>query len=214
MAAKKWSKVQVAIQSALAAAISITAITKANPGVATYSGADPVNGDYAILKVQGMHQLNKKVVRFANVNGAGNTVELENIDTTLYDTFTSGTFEVITFGTTMATVTGLSASGGDFGFLDTSTIHDNVKTQIPGQAEPLSYQLENLWDVSDAALNALKAASDIQAERAIRFTFSDNAKMCFNGYVGCTLFPVGNAHEVIKTPVSITAEGRPTYYAT
>ena len=70
MAAKKWSKVQVAIQSALAAAISITAITKANPGVATYSGADPVNGDYAILKVQGMHQLNKKVVRFANVNGA------------------------------------------------------------------------------------------------------------------------------------------------
>ena len=74
--------------------------------------------------------------------------------------------------------------------------------------------MENLWDVSDAALNALKAASDIQAERAIRFTFSDNAKMCFNGYVGCTLFPVGNAHEVIETPVSITAEGRPTYYAT
>jgi hypothetical protein len=93
MAAKKWSKVQVAIQSALAAAISITAITKANPGVATYSGVDPVNGDYAILRVQGMHQLNKRVVRFANVNGAGNTVELEGIDTTLFDTFTSGTLK-------------------------------------------------------------------------------------------------------------------------
>jgi hypothetical protein len=33
----KWSQVAVAIQSALATAQTITAISKANPGVATYS---------------------------------------------------------------------------------------------------------------------------------------------------------------------------------
>ena len=214
MAAKKWSKVAVAVQSALAAAVTINSISLASTAVVGYTGTDPVNGDYLLLKVQGMYQVNNRVFRAANVNGAGNTVELEGENSTSYDAFSSGTFQVITFGTTMTTAVGLSASGGEFEFLDTSTIHDSVKTQIPGQAEPASYVFDNLWDPADTALLAFKAASDNQAERAVRFTFAGGEKVLFNGFIGATLLPTGNAHELVKTGVTVTMLGRPTLYAT
>lgn len=214
MAVSLWSNVAIAIQSALAAALTISGITKASPGVVTYVGADPSNGDYIKLTVQGMHQLNERVFRVANVNAGSNTLELEGENTTLYDTFTSGSLEVVTFGTTLATSTGLSASGGDFEFIDTTTIHDSVRKQVPGAAAAAVYSFENIWDPADAGLAALKSASDNKAQRCVRFTFANGAKVVFNGYIGATLLPVGSAQEKVTTPVVITMNGRPTAYST
>lgn len=209
----KWSNVAVAMQSALATALAVTGITKASPGVVSYTGTDPANGDYVYLEIQGMYQLDKRVVRVANVNGAGNTFELEGVDTTLFDTFTSGTAQVITFGTTISSFASLSASGGDFAFLDTTTIHDNIKKQIPGLPNPITYNFENIWDVSDAGQVALKNASDNQLLRAFKFTFATSQKMVFTGYVGHSGTPTGQAQDIVKTPSVITLFGTPTFYS-
>ncbi len=209
----KWSAVAVAMQSALATALTVTAISKASPGVLTYTGTDPSNGDYVKLTIEGMHQVDGRVFRVANVNTGANTFELEGENTTDYDTFSSGTAEVITFGTTMATATGLTAAGGDFDFIDTTTIHDNVRKQVPGLASAATYTFENLWDPGDTALAAMKLASDNQAQRCIKITFANGKKVLFNGYVGCTLLPTGNAQDKVTTSVAITMFGRPTLYA-
>lgn len=76
----------------LAAAQNITGITKANPGVLTYSGSDTyANGDRVLLQnIGGMTELNNKYVRVANVNTGANTFELEGINTTNFTTYTSG----------------------------------------------------------------------------------------------------------------------------
>lgn len=215
MAAKVWSNVAIAVQSALATAVTISGITKANPGVVSWaSGTDPVNGDYVLMKVQGMSQVDYKVVRVANLNGAGNTFEMEGVDSTLYDTFSSGTFEVITFGTTLSVVGGLSASGGDFNFIDITTIHDSVNKQIPGNANSSSFNLTCNWDPADAGLIALKTAADSKAVRCVKFTFADSTKYLFAGYVGATLAPTGSAQQKVETPVVFTVYGRPTAYAT
>jgi len=89
-----------------------------------------------------------------------------------------------------------------------------VKSQIPGAANPITYSFGSIWDISDAGLVALKAASDLKSLRAFRFTFSNGQKMVFNGYVGATNLPVGTAQDKVTTPVVITMFGRPTYYAT
>lgn len=209
-----WSNVAVAIQSALSASQVISDITKASTGVATYVGADPSNGDYILVTSVGMSQVDGRIFRVANVNAGGNTLELEGENTTNYDTFVSGSFEIITFGTTLATATNLSASGGDFDFIDTTTIHEAVRTQIPGTAAPAVYNFENLWDIGDAGLVALKAAADAKAKRAVRITFASGYKTLFNGYIGATLLPVGQAQDKVTTPVVITMHGRPTHYAT
>lgn len=206
----KWSGVAIAIQSALAAADTITAITKASPAVASSTTHGMANGAYAKLTVNGMHQLDGRVVRVANQ--AANTWELEGVDSTLYDTFTSGSSEEVTFGTSLTSASNVTASGGDFDFIDVTTIHDNVKKQIPGNANPIKFDFECLWDPTDAGLIALKAASDASAQRCFKFTFANGKVMVFSGYVGCTLLPTGGAQDVAKTAMTITMFGRPSYY--
>lgn len=209
-----WSNVSVAVQSALAASQTISGITKASPGVVTYVGSDTyANGDYVKITAQGMYQVDGRIFRVANVDGSGNTFELEGENTTSYDTFTSGGAEEVTFGTTLATATSVSASGGDFDFIDTTTIHDNVKKQIPGIASASVFNFENIWDPADAGLVALKAASDAKAQRAFKFTFASGAKVLFVGYVGCSMLPTGSAQDKVTTPVVVTMFGRPTAYS-
>ena len=76
---------------------AITGITKANPAVLTYSGADTYsNGDRVYVQdVVGMTQVNNREFVVANVNAGANTFELTdsdgaNVDSTAYDTYTSG----------------------------------------------------------------------------------------------------------------------------
>lgn len=208
----KWTQVAVAMQSALAAADTITGITKANPGVCTSTSHGMSNGDYVFLSIQGMHQLNDKVVRIANV--AANTFELEGVDTTLFGTFSSGTAEAITFGTSISTVASISAGGGGFDFIDTTTIHDAAKSQTPGLPAAMSYTMDHIWDPADAGQIAMKVASDAQAKRAFKFTFGTGGKIAvFAGYVGFDGAPGGSAQDKVVTQAVITSQGRPTYYA-
>lgn len=82
--------------------LTITAVTKANPGVLTYTGTDPTNGQAVYISgIGGMTELEGVEVFVANVNGGANTFELvdingANINTTAYTTYTTGgTGEVI-----------------------------------------------------------------------------------------------------------------------
>lgn len=208
---RKWSNVAVAMQSAIAADITITNITKASEGVVTATNTLAA-GDYVYLKIQGMFQLDGRVARIKTVSGTSFT--LEGIDTTNFDTFSSGTCAKLTFGTSITTATSLSSSGGDFDFIDTTTIHGNAKTQIPGLPNPSTYTFENIWDVSDAGLIAMKNAADAHAIKAFKFTFGTGGQiMVFAGYVGASLLPGGSAHDKVTTSTVITMNGSPSYYA-
>src|SRR5256885_437268 len=86
-----WLGVSLTVEAIAtrATAKTITAITKANPGVVTSTAHGYANGDYLLLpSIAGMKELNGRMVRAANVTA--NTWELESIDTTNFSTFTSG----------------------------------------------------------------------------------------------------------------------------
>jgi hypothetical protein len=214
---RKWSGVAVAMQSALGTDKTITSIAKGATATVTATH-DFVAGDYVVFDVLGMNEINGRVFRVLSVSttvsfvieGTGGA----SLNTTDFGTFTSGKVNKITFGTSITTATSMSASGGDFDFIDTTTIHDLVKTQVPGSANPLSYQFDNVWDAADAGQIAMKAASDAAAQRAFRFTFGVGGPvMVFNGYVGFTGAPTGSAQDKVVSPATITAFGAPTYYA-
>lgn len=210
-----WTKVLVDVESAAAAEVTISGISKTNPAVVSFNGSLPSDGAYVRINATGMSQVDGRVFRVDNgASGSPDTFELEGCDATLFDTFSAGSFEVITFGTSMTTATGLSASGGDFDFVDITTIHDNIRKQIPGVASPAVYTFESLWDVADTALQAFKVTSDNQRLVAVRFTFANGQKVVFNGYVGATLLPIGQAQDKVTTSVVVTMFGRPTVYAT
>lgn len=207
-----WKNVAVSMQSALATAVTITGITKASPGVVTSVAHGLVDGDIIFLEVEGMHQLNEKVVRVDNKTD--DTFELEGVDTTDFGTFASGTAAKATLGTSITSATTVSASGGDFDFIDTTTIHASTKTQIPGLPSAISYQMEHIWDATDAGQIAMKAASDAQSRRVFKFQFGTGGKiMYFAGYVGFAGIPGGQAQDKVTTQAVITSNGNPTYYS-
>lgn len=76
----------------LNASQAITAITKANPAVVTYSGADSfTNGMRIVINgVVGMTQVNNQEFIVANVNTGANTFQLQGINSTAYTTYSSG----------------------------------------------------------------------------------------------------------------------------
>lgn len=210
--ARKWSNVIVSMQSAIAGTKAISAITNANPGVATSTAHGYSNGNIVWLLAQGMYQLNERPVRVANVTA--NTFELEGIDTSGFPAFTSGTAQLVTLGTNITTATDITASGGDFDFLDTTTIHAAQRSQIPGLPNASTFTFDNIWDVSDAGLLAMKAAGEAQAQRVFLFQFGTGGqKFYFGGYVNASLMPTGQAQQVVKTPAAITMNGFSTVYA-
>lgn len=74
------------------AAQSITGVTRANPAVVTYSGADNFsNGDSVFIDdVVGMTELNGNEYIVANVNTGANTFELQGTDSSAFTAYSSG----------------------------------------------------------------------------------------------------------------------------
>lgn len=76
--------------------LTITGVTKANPGVVTYTGTDPTNGRMVFFAgLGGMTELNGRYGKIANVNAGANTFEIDDpagnpLDTTGFTTYTSG----------------------------------------------------------------------------------------------------------------------------
>ncbi len=208
-----WSDVQVKVGATHGTDLTISAITKANPGVVSYTGTDPTDGDFVILDVKGMTEVTKRVFRVANVNGAGNTFELEDEDTTTYGTFVSGTATPVTAFSQMSTVTDISASGGDPEFADVTTIHDKIRRRVPTVFSPSSYQFGNIFDASDAALARLRAVTKTRTPEAIVFEFSNGMQFCFLAYAAASGAPTGSAQELVKTSVSLESQGLPNVYS-
>jgi hypothetical protein len=204
----RWTKVAVAMQSALGSGQVIDSISKASPGVLAYQGADPANGDYFLLSAQGMREVHNRVVRVANVNAGSNTFELDELNTTGFTTFTSGTMYPLTLGTTFSTLLDWNSEGGEATFDDDSTIHDDIEILAPVRFSAIKYTSTSVWDPSDAALVAASLASDTKAQRAFLFTFSNGKKHGFYGYVGFPFVLGGQAPNKVTTPLTITSQGR------
>jgi hypothetical protein len=48
----------------------------------------------------------------------------------------------------------------------------------------------------------------------VRFSFANAQKVVFEGYIGATLLPTGQAQDKVVTSVAITMFGKPTVYST
>jgi hypothetical protein len=208
-----WSRANIDIGT-FGASQSITSITKANPAVVTYVGADPVNGDYIrISDVVGMTEVNDQIFRVANVNGAGNTLELEDVDSTSFTTFVSGSMEPVTWAASMTTVQDVNSGGGEFQFTDITTIHDALQKRIPTVSSPFTMQLGCLFKPGDAAHVALELANDTKTVRGIRLRFATGDVAAWPAYIGASGIPTGSAQQVVKTNVNFEGQGKPRFWA-
>lgn len=207
----KWTGVGVDVQTALASALTITAISKASEAVITATNSLTA-GAYVLIICNGMNQMNYRVVRVKTPTGTNFVAE--GVDSTNFDTFTSGTAQLITFGASASTFVDVNMSGGEAESIDVTTVHDTVKKEIPGAKSAVSVAISSLWDPTDAALVQLKAADDIGAIRAIQLRFTSGARVLFAAYPSAPLLPTGSTGDKVQTPVSLKLAGPAQAYST
>lgn len=211
------SGLAMAMQSATGATKTLTAISKAAPGIFTGTH-DFIAGDLVLLEVQGMKEVNNRVFQVLSVSTTV-SFQLEAIDgtgaldTTLFTAFTSGTAKKLTFGTAIEGVQGFTPSGGEPKFVDTTTVNDLVDTQKVVGATARSYGLTFLWDPDNAGQAAMQAAFTADSPKAFKITWPNGKFMMFYGSVGFSGMVGGASQGVTTTPASVALLGAPTYGA-
>lgn len=211
MTIKTNSGLKLFMESAIATAKTISGITKAAPGVVSSTTHGFTNNDIVLLEVQGMVELNGRLFKVVNV--AADTFQLAGvdgttgIDTTLYNTFSSGTAKKVTLGTSITGVQEFTFSGGDIKTVDTTTVNDLVDTQIVVGAAAQAADLTMQWDPSSAAQQAMIAAFQTRANKGFKVMWPDGAFVLWYGTVGYTGAPGGGKQGVTTSPAKITMLG-------
>jgi len=193
---------------------AVTNITKANPGVLTYSGADSftLGGYAAITDVFGMTDLEDALVKIGTVDTGGNTFILEDQNTTGYATFVSGNVAPVTIDTEITAATGFSISGGEQQFAEYTYLWDKITRKMPTTKSGMTIEIPSIWDPSDAASVAVLAASDAASKRAFKVVLPDGLEMMFFGYIASSGLPnVQDINSVMTTTFTISAASRVRY---
>lgn len=204
----------VAIASGYGSAKTITAITNANPGVATSAAHGFTDGD--ILEVtSGWSRLTNKIVR---VDGAATgTYQLEGIDTSSTSVYGAGggtgTAREITGWTQLAQIVGSTSSGGEQQFLNYQFLEADAESRIPTFKSAAGIQFTVADDPTLPGYILAKAANDDRVPRAIRVTLSNGAILLYNAYVSLSTIPSLTVNELMTIEVTLSLTAEPVRYA-
>ena len=214
MAAKLPDGAIVSLATTFGSAVTISAISNANPGVVTATAHGFSNGDLVLI-TSGWSNLNNRVVRVAS--SLTNTFALEGIDTSSTTLFPAGsgagTATKITAFTQISQIMGFTTSGGDQQFANYSFLEQNFETQIPTIFSAQSISLDIADDATLAGYVALKAASDARASRALKLAMPDGSSILYQGYVSLNETPTLTKGQVMQVKATFSLQGRPTRYA-
>lgn len=150
-------KVEVALT--FSSALSPTAVTKANPSVATLTSHGMSDGAVGYWTITaGMTELDKQAAHvIATTSG---TFTMNGVDTTNYSTYTAGTFTPAATWGTVAEAAGLTIGGGAADALDDTRLTDTKKRNVSGMLAPqdMSVNLRNPTVMGSALAFILAAA--------------------------------------------------------
>lgn len=205
----------ISLATAYGTAKTVSAITNANPGVATSTAHGLADGTFLEV-TSGWQRINERIIRLDTPNA--NDFKLEGVDTTDTTLFPAGTgagsVRAITGWTQISQILELSTSGGDMQFATYSFLENDFESQIPTQASAQSMTLQIADDPSLAGYQALKAAADTRSPRALRMTFPSGSVVLYNGYVSFNETPSMQKGNVMACQATFSLLSRPVRYST
>jgi hypothetical protein len=205
--------VRIEVADTFAAAKTISAITLANPGVATSTAHGLADASVGYLSgITGMVQLEGMAIRVNNP--LTNTFELEAVDTTLFPAF-SGTcqFTPVSTWQTVGIATGYGIGGGEADKLDNTTLLDDIKQELNGYLAAQSVSINvNAETFNSASMTKIEGAARTNTALLFRVTLKDGSVRVFRGepslpgedvqrgQIGTGAFSVTVKGFVVKTP--------------
>lgn len=175
----KGRGVRVEIAATYSGAKTVTAVTLANPGVATSTSHGLANDTVGYWTVtSGMPQLNSQATRVKNQ--ATNTFELQGLDTTNFSAFVGGTFTPVATWHTLSEATSYSIGGGASEKLDVTTLLDTTRQEEIGLLPVQNVTMNVIaQDTPSAAMLLLESAVQTQSRVTVRITLANGAVRIF-----------------------------------
>ncbi|MBX9754535.1 MAG: phage tail protein [Pseudomonadaceae bacterium] len=205
----------VSVAASYGAAITISAITNANPAVATTSAAHGLaNGDFVEV-TSGWSKLNSRIVRVAAASGSVFT--LEGFDTSSVSLFPSGggtgTCKKIATWTQITQMLDLTTAGGEQQFVNYSFLEQDFESQIPTLKSASSMTLSIGDDSTLPHYAILSAANDDRVPRALRLVLPNGAILLYNGYMTLNKTPSLTKSQIMALAATVSMTSQPVRYA-
>lgn len=165
-------------------AIPVTALSNANPAVATAAAHGLADGDI-IAVTSGWTRLNDRAARVsASLTG---TFALENVNTTNLQPYPAGSGQgsvrEVTGFAEISQITDVATSGGDQQFLTFGFLADDDDRQIPTTKNPISMSVTVADDPALAYVPIVEAADEDKVTRVLRLNLPNGDSILYNAYV-------------------------------
>lgn len=197
----------------LAAAKTITAITNANPAVATCTGHGYTTGDEIMLS-SGWEDATDSVYKIESVDA--NSFKILGLDTTNTSFFPAGSgggsAQKLSAWTAIPQVLTISASGGDARFTDVTPLAKRNGIRIPTGFNATSVTLSLGFDATTPAYKTMVGISRSLSKVAFKQVLSGGSVQYGWGYLTVSEFPKLNNNQVNTVDAALTFLGRTMSY--
>ena len=197
----------------LAAAKTITAITNANPAVATCTGHGYTTGDEIMLS-SGWEDATDSVYKIESVDS--NSFKILGLDSTNTSFFPAGSgggsAQKLSAWTAIPQVLTISASGGDARFTDVTPLAKRNGIRIPTGFNATSVTLSLGFDATTPAYKTMVGISRSLSKVAFKQVLSGGSVQYGYGYMSVSEFPKLNNNSVNTVDAAMTFLGRTMSY--
>ncbi len=206
----------VAFASTYGTAKTMSAVTNANPAVATLEASHGVVVNDIMEMSSGWPDLDDKILRCSVLSTNDVTLEgFSTANTTTYPAGTgTGTVREITAWTALAQILTIAVEGGDPQYFDYQFLNELRKRRIPLAKAPLNLTFELADDITLAQQASVRAIELAGVPVAMRLTLPNSSKIYLNGYWSMSDMPKLQTGQINSRTIGFALTSLPTEYAT
>ena len=213
MAVSLSNGVLLAVATAYASSLAVTAATNASASVLTVTNT-LVTGD-VVEYTSGWSRANGRIFRLSAATAS--SVTLEGLDTTSLTQYPAstggGSIRKINTFTQVTQLMGLTSSGGEPQYTTFSFLEQDFDSQIPTTTSAQSLALEIADDPLLAGYQAIKSIALSRTATALRVTFPQGGFMYYNGIFAFDETPSLTKGNLMSVKAGVALQNRPVRYS-
>ena len=193
--------------------VTITAISNANPAVASATAHGFVAGDIVVV-TSGWVKLTGRAFKVGTVTA--DTFQLLGVNTTSTQSYPSGTSagtaKSVDEWVNIPQITEVASSGGEQQFYQFGFLEEDEDRQIPTTKSPSTLTLTVADDPSQPYVPVVEAADELKEERIQRLNLVNGDVILYNSIASITNTPSLTRNQIMVRTITLAQQGRVTRY--
>lgn len=193
--------------------VTITAISNANPAVASSTAHGFTEGDIVVV-TSGWVKLTGRAFKVGTVTT--DTFQLLGVNTTSTQSYpagtSAGTAKSVDQWVNIPQITEVASSGGEQQFYQFGFLEEDEDRQIPTTKSPSTLTLTVADDPSQPYVPVVEQADELKEERIQRLNLVNGDVILYNSIASITNTPSLTRNQIMVRTITLAQQGRVTRY--